>query len=203
MVNYGGAATGAASGASAGLSIGGPWGAAIGGLVGGAAGLFGGGRKKRKKLSTFDKRQKELNKLQHKSILGKGPLADLYNYDPQAANAVFEKNIANPAYRSFKEDLAPSITGQFRNEGLMTSSYAGDALSKAARDVQESLDAKRAAYLYNEQSQAREAKRNAVENLQNRTTFDWDTSAPSGGFNIDSILKSVSPELLGKIKGLF
>jgi len=178
MANWTGAATGALGGASTGATIGSiipgvgtGIGAAVGGLVGGAAGLFGNKKKKKKKLSSLDKRQQELNKQQHESILGKGPLADLYNYDPEKANEVFDKNIANPAYRKFQEDLAPQITGQFRSNGLQNSSYAGDALAKTARDIQENLNAKRSEYLYGEQNNAREAKRTAVENLQNRQTF--------------------------------
>lgn len=205
-LDFTGGATGAISGASTGASIGGPWGAAIGGAVGGVAGLFGGPKKKkRKKLSTLDKRQQQLNDQQHDSILGKGPLADLYNYDPEQANAVFDKTRANPAYRGFKENIIPSITGQFRSQGLMQSSYAGDALSKAGRDVQESLDAQRAQYLYGEQENARSAKRNAVENLQNRQTFAYDTAAPSGGggFDISKVLGSITPEMISGVNNFF
>ena len=210
MANYTGAATGALGGASTGATLGSvvpgigtAIGAGVGGLVGGIAGLFG-GRKKKKRISSFDKRQKELNKQQNQSILGKGPLADLYNYDPEAANAVFDKNIANPAYRKFKEDLAPQITGQFRSQGLMNSSYAGDALSKAARDIQESLDAKRTGFLYGEQQDARNAKRGAVENLQNRQTFAYDKNAsPSRGFDINQILGSITPGMTDQLSSYF
>ena len=202
--DFGGLATGATSGATTGGAIGGPYGAVAGGLLGGISGLFGGGKKKKKKVSTLDKRQQELNKQQHESILGKGPLADLYNYNPEEANAVFDKNIANPAYRKFQEELAPQVTGQFRSNGLMNSSYAGDALSKLARDVQENLNAERSKYLYGEQSNAREAKRGAVEGLQNRQTFAYDKSAPSsGGFDIDSILKSLPPEAVSGLTDYF
>ncbi len=198
-------ASGALSGASTGLAIGGPAGGVIGGLFGGVAGLFGGGKKKKKKISTLDKKQQKLNDTQYEGILnGEGPLADLYNYDPEAANAVFDKNIANPAYRKFKEDLAPKVTGEFRSNGLMNSSYAGDALSKVARDIQESLDAKRSEYLYGEQKDARNAKRDAVENFQNRETFAIDTANQGGGgFDISKVLDSLSPEMIDQFKGYF
>jgi hypothetical protein len=201
--DFGSAATGAISGATTGGSIGGPIGATAGGLVGGIAGLFGGGRKKKKKVSTLDKRQQQLNEQQHKSILGEGPLADLYNYNPEEANKVFDQNVANPAYRKFEEELAPKVTGQFRKNGLMNSSYAGDALSRLARDVQENLNSERSKYLYGEQNNAREAKRTGIENLQNRQTFAYDKSAPSGGFDIDSILKSLPTEAVTGLKDYF
>lgn len=210
MADWTGGTTGALSGASTGATIGSiipglgtALGAGIGGLIGGVSGLFGGGRKKKKKVSSLDKRQQKLNDLQHDSILGKGPLADLYNYDPEAANAVFDKNIANPAYRKFQEDLAPSVTGQFRSRGLMNSSYAGDALSKIARDIQENLDAQRSQYLYGEQKDAREAKRGAVEGLQNRQTFAYDQSAGSSGFDLNKILGSITPEMTNQLRDYF
>jgi hypothetical protein len=210
MADWTGGATGALGGASTGATIGSvipgvgtAIGAGIGGLIGGVAGLFGGKKKKKKKASSLDKRQQQLNNMQHDSILGKGPLADLYNYDPEAANAVFDKTVANPAYRKFKEDLAPGITGQFRSQGLMNSSYAGDALAKTARDIQENLDAQRSQYLYGEQNNARNAKRNAVENLQNRQTFAYDTSASGGGFDINKILGSITPEMTDQLADYF
>lgn len=199
--DYGAAATGGISGAAAGTAIGGPVGGVIGGLVGGVGGLFGGGRKKKKKkISTLDQRQQELNEAQHQSIYGEGPLADLYNYDPEMANQVFEQTRVNPAYRNFQEKTAPSVMGQFRSNNLGQSSYAGDALAKIARDIQESLNAERSQYLYNEQKDAQTAKRQAVENLQNRQTFALDVPGnEGGGFNIDTILKSVSPEMIQQI----
>lgn len=203
MPDYTSGATGALTGAATGSAFG-PIGAAAGGIIGGVAGLFGGGRKKKKKRSSFDKKQQELNAQQHSAVMGEGPLADLYNYDPEAANAVFDKNVANPAYRKFKEDLAPSITGQFRSNGLINSSYAGDALAKVARDIQEGLDAQRSQYLYGEQKDARTAKRSAVEGLQNRQTFAYDTAAPSNsGFDINQVLKSITPEMIEGAKNYF
>lgn len=200
MANWGAGATGAASGAAAGASLG-PWGAAAGGVIGGAVGLFG-SKKKRKKRSTMDKNQQRLNKEQYDALHGEGPLADLYNYDPEKANAVFDQNYANPAYRKFKEDLAPGITGQFRSNGLQNSSYAGDALSKVARDIQENLNAKRSEYLYGKEQEVNNRKSNAVENYQNRTNFDYDT-APSNKFNIDNVLSTITPEMIDQAKNYF
>jgi len=199
--DYGKAAAGGLSGAVTG-SMFGPVGTAVGGVVGFTAGLFGSKKKKKKKakpVSTLDPMQQKLNEQQHQSILGEGPLADLYNYNPEQANSVFDKTIANPAYRGFKEKLAPSITGQFRSQGLQNSSYVGEALSNAGRDVQESLDAQRSQYLYGKEQEAQSSKRSAVENLQNRQTFAYNKPSPAKpGINIDNILSSISPE---NIKG--
>lgn len=211
MADWTGGATGALGGASTGATIGSvipgvgtAIGAGVGGLIGGVAGLFGGGKKKKKKVSAFDKRQQKLNEQQHQAVLGEGPLADLYNYDPEAANKVFDQNIANPAYRKFQEDVVPGITGQFRSNGLMNSSYAGDAISKLARDVQESLNSQRTQYLYGEQKDAQTAKRNAVDSLQNRQTFAYDKNpGGGGGFDINKVLNSISPEMIDQAKNYF
>lgn len=208
MEDWTGAATGALSGAATGAMIGSVIpgigtgiGAAGGGIVGGVAGLFGGGRKKKKKLSSLDKRQKQLNEQQYQGIIGEGPLADLYKYDPEAANAVFDQNTARPAQRNFQEKTVPGITGAFRKEGLQNSSYAGDALSKAGRDVQENLDALRSKYLYDEQKDVTNARRSAVDSLQNRQTFAYDIGQKP--FDISSILNSLSPETAKQFKDFF
>lgn len=210
MADWTGGATGALSGASTGATIGSvipgvgtAIGAGVGGLIGGVAGLFGGGKKKKKKVSSFDKRQKKLNEYEHQAILGEGPLADLYNYDPEAANQVFDKNIANKAYRDLNERAIPGITGQFRSQGLMNSSYAGDALAKLTRDVQENLDAQRTQYLYGEQQDARNAKRNAINSVQGRSTFAYDKAASNSGFDINAVLKSITPDMTDQLADYF
>lgn len=202
MADWTGGATGAISGASAGSAFG-PIGAGIGGVIGGVAGLFGGKKKKRRKVSSLDKRQQGLNEEQYQGIHGEGPLADLYDYDPESANQVFDKNYADPANRKFQEDVIPGITGQFRKNGLQNSSYVGDAITKLARDVQENLNAKRSQYLYNEQSDSRSARRNAVENYQNRSTFAYDKSNRGGGFDINQVLSSITPEMIDQARNYF
>jgi hypothetical protein len=200
--DWGSGASGAASGASTGAVLGGPPGAVIGGVAGGLAGLFGGGKKKkRKKLSTMDKEQQALYAQEHEGIMGKGPLADLYNYNPEQANKVFDETIGRQAERKFKEDIIPKITGQFRSNNLQNSSYHGEGLARAGRDVQESLNAERSKYLFGLENEARGAKRNAIQNIQGRSTFAYDKQAPSGG-GIEGILNSISPESIEGFKDM-
>lgn len=196
--------SGAITGASTGFQFGGPIGAGIGGAIGGIGGLFGSKKKKKKTISTLDKDQQRLNKIQHQSILGKGPLADLYNYDPEKANAVFEQTRSRPALREFNEKTIPGITGSFRKAGLQNSSYVGDALSKAGRDVQENLDSLRNDYIYKQENQAREAKRSAVDSSLNRQTMGYDTGYSNNrSFDINSIIKSISPSAVDSISKYF
>lgn len=204
MADWGATAGGALSGASTGTAIGGPIGGVVGGLVGGISNFLGSKKKKKaKKRSTLDKNQKRINEQQSQGILGEGPLADLYNYNPEEANAVFDQTIGRKAQRQFGESTVPKITGAFRNEGLQNSSYTGQALSNAGRDVQENLDALRTDYLYKEKNNAKNNKINAIENFQNRTNFDYDTAAQGGGFDISSILDSITPAQTKSLSDFF
>lgn len=196
--DYGGAGEGGVSGAMTGFQVSGgnPYVTAGAGAAGAALGLFG-GKKKAKKRSRYDKKQQALYADEHAALYGEGPMADLYNFDAEGANAVFDKEYANPAYRKFEEDLVPKTTGAFRSEGLQNSSYVGDAVTKMARDIQEGLDAQRTKYLYGEQSDARQAKRDAVKDIQGRTTFDREKPDAS---NLDRILASIKPEDVQMLK---
>ena len=194
MVNLsaGNAATGALTGASTG-SMFGPAGTAIGAGIGGLIGLFGGKKKKRKKISAFDEQQQQLYQQYVDSLSGKGQFADLYNFDASKANNVFDQNVSRPAYRQFQENVIPSITGQFRGGNLQNSSYLGQSLSRAGRDVQEGLDAKRAQYLYQGEQNAQSNKQNAIQNVLSTNTFDYDNTTGANKNVIDEILGAAGP----------
>lgn len=194
MVDFGNAISGAVKGGATGAA-GGPWTAAAGAVTGGLLGLFGSKKKKKKKkVSAFDPQQQELYSQHNQAIQGQGPMADLYNWDANQANDVFEKNVANPAYRNFNENIVPRVTGEFRSNNLQNSSYAADALARHGRDVQESLNAKRADIQFSGQQNAQTAKRNAIENTLNRSTFAQPTPTEKAPSTIDQILNSVGPQ---------
>ena len=144
-LDWGSGASGAASGAAMGSF--GPWGTAAGAIFGGATGLFGGSggkkKKKAKKVSTFDETQQGIYQQYADALNGKGQYADMYNWNAEGANRNFDANVSRPAYRNFNENIIPGITGQYRSNNLMNSSYSGEALGRAGRNVQESLDAQR------------------------------------------------------------
>lgn len=202
--NWGAGAGGALSGAATGASIGSvvpgigtAIGGAIGGIAGGLGGLFGGGRKKKKKpkrLSSLDPQQQALYNDYIKSIRGNGPFSDLYDYDAQGANDNFDQNVSRPAYRNFNENIVPSITGQFRSQGLGNSTYAGEALSRTGRDIQENLDAQRSNMQFQGQQGSNANKQNAINSALGLQTFAYskpEAPTPSG---IDQILGSVAPQ---------
>jgi hypothetical protein len=189
MPNWGGALGGAATGAQLGSGFG-PAGIAVGGILGGVAGLFGGGKKRPKKRSTFDKQQQGLYKDYVSAIRGQGPFSNLYKYDAAQANNVFDLNVARPAYRSFQENVIPQITGQFRSNNLMNSSYAGEALARRGRDVQENLDALRAAQQFEGQQAAQNRQQQGLQHILGLTTYDNVQRPPS---TIDQILGGVAP----------
>lgn len=193
-LDWGSGATGAIGGAAAGSTFG-PVGTAVGGLIGGAAGLFGSKKKKKKKpklLRTLDDQQEELYGSQMAALRGEGPMAGMYNFDAQGYNNVFDQTIGRPAYRNFQENIIPNITGQFRGNNLMNSSYAGQSLSRAGRDVQENLDAQRSANIFQGQQTANQNKMAAIQNLLGLQTQAYQRPEEGAPSTIDQILNSVA-----------
>jgi len=192
-LNAGGALGGAATGALYGSSFGAP-GAIAGGLIGGVAGLFGGNKRKRKprKLSRFDETQQGIYGDYAKGLQGQGQFANLYNFDANAANNVFDLNVANPEYRNFNENIVPGITGNFRGRNLQNSSYLGQSLSKAGRDVQERLSGLRAAQMYAGQEAANQRKLSGLENILNMQTFDYEQPEAQQPGMLDQLMGSLA-----------
>ena len=188
MANIGGGFAGAASGASLGSAFG-PVGTAIGAIGGGILGLFG-KKKKKRKVSRFDPQQQQLYNQQMQALQGQGPLSNLYNYDAEGANQNFDLNVGRPAYRNYQENIIPQITGQYRQNNLMNSSYSGEALARSGRNVQENLDAQRSNMQFLGQQNAQTAKQNAINNMLGGRTHDFEQNQPS---QIDQILQSVGP----------
>lgn len=199
--DWGGAAGGAASGALSGASIGSiipgvgtAIGGAVGGIIGGISSLFGGKKKKKaKKRSTLDPQQQALYNDYIASIRGEGPMAALYNFDAQGYNDVFDKTVGRSANRNFQENIIPGITGQFRSKNLQNSSYVGEALSRAGRDVQENLDNQRSANVFQGQQQANLNKQNAINSVLGSQTFAYEKPGAQTPNAIDQILGSVGP----------
>jgi hypothetical protein len=187
--DYGSAVTGAASGAAVGSAFG-PIGTAGGAILGGLTGLFGSKKKKAKKRSTLDPQTQALYDDYISGLRGEGQFADLYNFDAEGYNDVFDKTIGRQAYRNFNENIVPTITGQFRKKNIGNSSYTGETLSRAGRDVQESLDAQRSQNVFNGQQQAKQNKINGIQNAFNVNTFDYEKPEQGG---IDKILNSLGP----------
>ncbi len=193
-----GALSGAASGAAIGSvvpGIGTGIGAAGGALIGGISSLFGSKKKKTKpkRLNTFDPQQQQLYQQYISSLTGKGPLADMYNYNPEQANQNFDANVSRPAYRNFEENIVPTVTGQFRQGGLMNSSYAGDALARRGRDVQENLDAQRSNMHYLGQQNTQASRQNAINSILGTQSFAYSKPGAKQPGAIDQILGSVAP----------
>lgn len=185
--DFGNFATGVAGGAGTG-SMFGPAGTVLGAAAGGILSLFGGNKKKKKKKSSFDPQQEQLYNQSYQALQGKGPLADIYSHDPVKANENFDRNIARPAYRNYEENIVPTITGQYRKNNTMNSSYSAQALARSGRDVQENLDAQRYDYLYRGEESAKANKRQGAQNLLNMNTQEIDTA---GEYDlVDDILKA-------------
>jgi hypothetical protein len=193
-INLGGAFSGGVGGASTG-SIFGPIGTAAGGVLGAIGGLFGKKKKpKQKKLGAFDPQQQALYNDYVQGIRGQGPLSNLYNFDAQGYNNVFDQTIGRPAYRNFQENVIPGITGQFRQGNIMNSSYTGEALARAGRNVQENLDAQRAANVFNGQQQAQQNQANAINSILGMSTFAYQKPQARTPSSMDQILNTLAPD---------
>lgn len=198
-LDFGNALAGGITGAGTG-SMFGPIGTGVGGLVGAAAGLFGKKKKKKPKIvSTLDPKQQELYDQHIAGIQGQGPFAGLYNFDADAANTNFDQNVARKAYRGFQENIIPGITGQFRKDNTFNSSYTGEALSRAGRDVQEGLDALRSDFVYRGEQDALNRRADATNSVLNMQTQAYSprqqTASP-----IDQILGSLGPDAANWLK---
>lgn len=194
--NIGGGISGAVSGGALGSSFG-PIGTGIGAIAGGAAGLFGSKKPKKqkaKRVSTFNPQQQQLYKQYVDSLRGSGPFADLYNYNAEGANQNFDANVSRPANRNFRENIVPQITGQFRSGNIQNSSYTGEALSRAGRDVQENLDAQRSNMQFEGQQNANANKINSINSLLNMQTFAYQRPQEKTPGTIDQILGAVAPQ---------
>lgn len=186
--------SGGISGAGTGFAIGGPVGAAVGGGVGLLTGFLSKKKKKKSKsISTLDPQQQQLYNEYIASLRGEGPYSSLFNYDAEGANTNFDMNVGRPAYRKFEENVIPGITGQFRKGNIGNSSYTGEALSRAGRDVQENLDALRSDMQFQGQQNANTNKQNAINSILNMQTTAREKPGPQQPSTIDQILNSVGP----------
>jgi hypothetical protein len=151
--------------------------------------MFGGGKKKKaKKRSTLSPEEQKLHQDYISGLRGEGPMAGMFNFNPEQVNSNFENMVARPAYRQFQENIIPGITGQFRGANIGNSSYTGEALGRAGRNVQESLDAQRANALYKAEQSSIDRKMRGVDSALNIKTFDWERPQESGGSPFDKIL---------------
>lgn len=183
--------SGAATGAGYGSSFG-PLGLGIGAVGGALTGFLGGKKKKKKKMrSRLDPQQQRLYNDLMGGLYGEGPMSSLYNFDAGQANKIFDELYSRPAYRAYEENIVPKITGQFRSRNLQNSSYAGESLTRAGRDLQEQLNAERMRYLYEGEQGAQQRKASEIDKLLNRTTFDYEQPESS---TIDRILQQIGPE---------
>lgn len=184
--DFGGSLSGAATGAAAGAPFG-PVGVGVGGVAGGLLGAYSRSRK-RKKRSTLDQTQQGLYDQYAQGIQGQGQFANDFNFNPQQSRDVFNKNVAQPAYQNFQENIVPSITGQFRGGNLQNSSYLGGALSKAGTDVQRNLDAQLSRMMQEGQQSSIERRLGALRDILGMQTFAYERPQASpfdnllGGF---------------------
>lgn len=150
---------------------------ALGGLAGAGYSAYKGGAFDPQKLSSLSPEQQQL--FEHMSSAlqgGGGPLADLYNFDPEKTRDQFTQQYAEPAYQQFQEEVIPGITGQFRGQNLQNSSYLGGGLAKAGSDVQSNLNSQLSKMLMEAEQGALGRKQSGLQNMLNMQTFAYKDS---------------------------
>lgn len=155
----------------------------IGALLGGFAGSGG----SYKKVSRFDKDQRDLFSLLKEAIQGGGgPFGDLVSpFDEEAAGERFEQGVARPALDQFREQIIPQITGQFRGQNLGESSYLGQGLSREGSRLESDLAAAKANQLFQGREAGLERRLKALQNYLGTQTFDYMPKTNT----LDNILK--------------
>lgn len=196
-LDLGGGLGGAASGAALGSSIMPGIGTGIGAVAGGLLGLFGRKKRKPKKISTLDKTQQGIYNQYAQGINGQGPMADLFGFNPDQTRDLFNRNIAQPAYEQFQEEVIPGITGQFRGGNLQNSSYLGGALAKAGTNVQRNLDTQLANAMYQGQQDSLQRRLNSINNILNMQTFAYQQPQQSSGDQVFNSLMDVGGKAAG------
>ena len=150
---------------------------AIGGLPGMGYQAYKGGLFDPQKLSSLSPEQQQLFEQMAAALQGGGgPLADLYNFDPEQTRQQFTEQYAEPAYQQFQEEVIPGITGQFRGQNLQNSSYLGGGLAKAGSDVQSNLNSQLSKMLMEAQQGALGRKQGGLNNILNMQTFAYKDS---------------------------
>ncbi len=190
-LNTASALGGAGTGAIYGGQFAGPVGAAAGGVLGGLLGLFGGSKKKPKKISTMDPTQQGIYADYAKALRGEGgPLADIFaQFDPEQLSQMFQQKYAEPQYENYRENIVPGITGAFRKGNIQNSSYLAGHLAKEGTKVQRGLDAQLAEMLYNAQQSSVDRRDRGVQNILNTKTFDYQKNNKS---LIDELLAAMA-----------
>ena len=145
--------------------------------------------------TTMDPDQQKLYGQNMQALRGEGgPLNDLYKFNAQQAGDVFDQTVARPAYRGFQENIIPGITGQFRSNNIQNSSYTGEALSRAGRDVQENLNAQRASTMYQGQNAADERRFKGVQGALDMSNFAYpNTQQERTPSAVDQIIGKAAP----------
>lgn len=154
-----------------------------------ASSLFG--KKKAKKRSTLDKQQKQLYNQQNQGLNNQGPLAGLYNFNADKARENFMQNVGRPQYENYLENVVPGITGSFRQRGLGNSTYAGQALERGGRMVQNNINAGMNDYLFKQEEAINNRKQNAINSTLNLNTQAYERPQANP---LDSILHGAGGE---------
>jgi len=118
--------------------------------------FFFGKRDKAKRFNNFTPQQMDLFQQFMQGLAGQGgSFGDTFGeFDPQQTSDVFQRGVADPAMRNFRQRVIPSIQQSFADQGA--SSGLNNSLATAGRDLEENLSSQLARFIYDSQMQNRQ-----------------------------------------------
>ena len=127
--------------------------------------LFGKKDKIKKAAKLSPEQQDMMTMLKQALTKNKGPLADIYgDFNPEE----FQKGIADPAMKNFRENILPQLQEKFIAGNQLMGSGMIRGSNKAATDLQSEL----AGLMYNAQQQQRQNKAAGVNTMLGTGTHE-------------------------------
>lgn len=115
--------------------------------------FFFGSKDKAKKFKNFTPEQMGLFQEFIQGLSGGGgTFGDMFgDFNPDQASETFQRGVADPAMRNFKQRVIPNIMQSFADQGA--SSGLNNSLATAGRDLEENLSSQLANFIYQSQMQ--------------------------------------------------
>lgn len=115
--------------------------------------FFFGSKDKAKKFNRFTPQQEKLFGQFLQGLMGQGgSFGGMFGeFNPEATADVFQRGVANPAMRNFRQRIIPEIMQSFADQGA--SSGLNNSLATAGRDLEENLSSQLANFIYQSQMQ--------------------------------------------------
>jgi hypothetical protein len=135
--------------------------------------LFG-SKDKAKKFQNLTPEQMSLLNQVMQALTGQGgdqnPFSQMFGeFNPEQTADVFQRGVADPAMRNFRQRIIPQIQQSFADQGA--SSGLNNSLATAGRDLEENLSSQLANFIYGAQQQQNQNRFQGLNLGLNTQTF--------------------------------